>query len=416
MNFDRFPKNFLWGASTSAHQVEGNNKNDWTSFENKNAISMAENAKKMGFFLDKFSKDAQKPSNYISGLACCHAENFDSDFYLANKIGLNAYRFSIEWSRIEPEKGKFDKNAIDHYKKVIRVLRTYKIEPVVTLWHWTLPVWFAQRGGFLKRKNVKYFLRFVKRMAFELKDEVKYFVTLNEPEIYSMNSYFRGIWPPQKKGLVNFYKVTQNLILAHVGSYILIKKMNREAEVGIAKNNTYFEIGKPSFTNKALKKIADKYWNDYFLQKISKYQDFIGLNYYFRNRIEGWFNKNRNARTSDLGWDLYPRGIYYVLRDLQKYKKPILITENGLADAQDKNRSWFLTETIKSIAKAIDEGVDVRGYLHWSLIDNFEWDKGFWPRFGLIEIDYKTQKRKIRSSAEEYGRIIQSYKKSKEKD
>lgn len=260
---------------------------------------------------------------------------------------------------------------------------------------------------------MKYFLRFVKRIAFEFKDEVRYFVTLNEPEIYSMNSYFRGIWPPQKKGLINFYKVTQNLILSHIGSYIIIKKINPGAQVGIAKNNTYFEVGRPTFANKTLKKIADKYWNDYFLQKISKYQDFIGLNFYFRNRIEGWFNKNRNARTSDLGWDLCPKGIYYVLRDLRKYKKPIIVTENGLADALDKNRSWFLTETVEAIARAINEGVDVRGYLHWSLIDNFEWDKGFWPRFGLIEVDYRTQKRKVRSSADEYSKIIKSYNKAK---
>lgn len=412
MLFDRFPKDFLWGASTSAHQIEGNQKNDWTVFENRNAITMAENAKTMNFFLDKFSKEAQKPSNYISGLACNHSENFDNDFYLANKIGLNAYRFSIEWSRIEPEKGKFDKDAIDHYKKVIRVLKTYKIEPVVTLWHWTLPVWFAQKGGFRNRKNIKYFFRYVKRVVHELGDEVNLYVTLNEPEIYSMNSYMRGIWPPQKKGVTNFCKVINNLVLAHIGSYALIKKINPGAQVGIAKNNTYFEIGKDTLRNKALKKIAQKYWNDYFLDKIAKYQDFIGLNYYFRNRIDGWFNKNRNAKTSDLGWDLYPQGIYNVLLDLQKYQKPIYITENGLADGQDQHRSWFLTQTVKSIARAIEKGVDVRGYMHWSLVDNFEWDKGFWPRFGLIEIDYRTQKRTLRKSAEHYAKIITAFKQS----
>lgn len=415
MLFDRFPNDFLWGASTSAHQVEGGNKNDWTSFENKNAISMAESAKKMNFFLDKFSREAQKPSNYISGLASNHAESFDSDFYLANKIGLNTYRFSIEWSRIEPEKGRFDKDAIDHYKKIVRVLKTYNIEPFVTLWHWTLPLWFAQSGGFRNRKNVKYFLRYVKRMALELKGEVKFFVTLNEPEIYSMNSYLRGLWPPQKRGIVNFYQVINNLVLAHIGSYALIKKVDPDAQVGIAKNNTYFELGQETFKNKMLKKVARKYWNDYFLDKISAYQDFIGLNYYFRNRIDGWFNKNRNSKTSDLGWDLYPQGIYHVLLDLGKYKKPVYITENGLADAQDKHRAWFLTETVKAIASAIDKGIDIRGYLHWSLLDNFEWDKGFWPRFGLIEVDYRTQKRTPRDSANHYAKIIKAYKKAKER-
>lgn len=413
MNFDSFPEDFFWGASTSAHQVEGGNKNDWTVFENKNAISLAENAKKMNFFLDKFAQEAQKPSNYLSGSAADHLSNFDRDFYMARKMGLTAYRFSIEWSRIEPECGKFDREAIAFYKRMIRVMRTYNIEPFVTLWHWTLPVWFAREGGFRNSKNIKYFLRFVKKITIELKDDVRFFVTLNEPEIYAMNSYLRGIWPPRKRGAVNFYKTINNLVLAHIGSYSLIKKYAPHAQVGIAKNNSYFEIGKPNLNNKILVGFAKKYWNDYFLDKIASYQDFIGLNYYFRNRVDGWFYKNKNVRTSDLGWDLYPQGIYHVLNDLKKYKKPIYITENGLADAEDKYRSWFLDKTVESIGKAIGEGADVRGYLHWSLIDNFEWDKGFWPRFGLIEVDYRTQKRTLRNSALHYGEIIGSYNRSK---
>ncbi|OQA51942.1 MAG: Beta-glucosidase A [candidate division WS2 bacterium ADurb.Bin280] len=411
--FENFPKDFFWGASTSSHQVEGGNDNNWTQFEKENAQLLADNASKTSFFLDENARQARKVENYISGDACDHYNLFENDIYLSNKLGLNAYRFSIEWSRIEPQKGMFDKEAIAHYKKMIRVLRAYKMEPFVTIWHWTLPKWFADQGAFQKRKNIKYFLRFVKKISLEMGQDVKYFITLNEPEVYSANSYFTGKWPPQKKGILNYSRVLNNLIIAHVGAYAIIKKENPSAMVGIAKNNNYFQVASKTFFNRVLKKIADKYWNDYFLKKISSFQDFIGLNYYFRNTIDGWYFRNKNSKTSDLGWDLYPEGIFNVLEDLKKYKKPIFITENGLADAKDRYRKWFINQTVKSIDKALEAGVDVRGYLHWSLLDNFEWAEGFWPRFGLIEVDYKTQKREFRPSALHYGKIISSFKRKK---
>lgn len=415
MIFNKFPDGFLWGASTSAHQIEGDNNNDWTEFEKRHADRLASDAKKLKFFFDKFAKQAEDPRNYISGLASGHRENFENDFYLASKIGLNSYRFSIEWSRIEPEKGKFDEEAVKYYKNIIRVLRTYRIEPFITLWHWTIPAWFAREGGFKNRKNIKYFLRFVKKIVTELKDDADYFITLNEPEIYSVHAYLMGSWPPCKKGIYGFVQVFNNLILAHQASYSIIKNINPDSRVGVAKNNIYFEMADGSFKNKTLKKAGDFFWNDYFLKKISKYQDFIGLNYYFRNRIDGWYNKNRNAKASDLGWDLCPEGIFNVLSDLGKYNKPIFVTENGLADADDRHRQWFIAETVKAMAKAIQKGVDLRGYFHWSLLDNFEWDKGFWPRFGLIEVDYKTQKRTLRDSALYYGEIISAYNRSRER-
>jgi beta-glucosidase len=154
-----------------------------------------------------------------------------------------------------------------------------------------------------------------------------------------------------------------------------------------------------------LKKIIDWRRNFYFLNRLKNYQDFIGLNHYFHNRINYGFNKNENEKLSDVGWELYPEAIYYVLVDLKRYNKPIYITENGLADAKDKQRSWFIFESLKNINRAINEGVNVKGYLHWSLVDNFEWDKGFWPRFGLLEIDYKTLERKVRPSAYFYRDI-----------
>lgn len=386
----KFPDGFLWGAATSSHQVEGNNHNDWTVWEKENAER-----------LSKESGGKYPRENYISDRACDHYNRYEEDFDLVKEMGHNAHRFSIEWSRIEPEEGKFNEKEIEHYREVICALRERGIEPFVTLWHWTIPVWFTRKGAFGKYDNIKYFVRFCERVASEFRNDVKFWVILNEPEIYAGHSYLKGLWPPQKKNPLSYWSVMTNLVKAHRESYKKIKKINLNAQIGIAKNNIYFEGW--------LAPVINWLWNFYFLNQVKNYQDFIGLNYYFHNRIKGLkFNQNENKEISDMGWELYPEGIYHVLKSLKKYNKPIYITENGLADAQDKQRANFIVEHLKWIHKAIEEGVDVRGYFHWSLLDNFEWDKGFWPRFGLIEIDYKTLERKPRPSSRVYAEIIRS--------
>ncbi|MBU3925815.1 family 1 glycosylhydrolase, partial [Patescibacteria group bacterium] len=292
--------------------------------------------------------------------------------------------------------------------EMIWSLRKRGIEPFVTLWHWTLPYWVAKNGGWQKRKNIEHFGRYVEKIVSALKDDVKFWITLNEPEIYASNCYLKGVWPPQKKGLFVYKKIIKNLSKAHILSFKIIKKINPNLKIGIAKNNIYFEAYKNKIVNLILKKLIDWWWNFYFLNKIKNCQDFVGLNYYFHNRINNGFNKNENKEISDLGWEIYPEGIYNVLKQLKKYKLPIYITENGIADAKDEKREKFIKDHLKWIHKAIQEGVDVRGYFYWSLMDNFEWDKGFWPRFGLVEIDYKTLNRKIRKSAMVYAEICKS--------
>lgn len=394
----KFPKEFLWGAATSAHQVEGNNHNDWTEWEMKNAKR-----------LSRESGGKYPQENYISGQACDHYNRYEEDFDIAKSLNHNAHRFSIEWSRIEPEEGKFNKKEVEHYRWVIRALRARGMEPFVTLWHWTMPVWFTKIGAFEKLDNIKYFVAFCEFIASEFKDEVAFWITLNEPEIYAENSYFKGVWPPQKKSLASYISVIRNLIKAHRELYKIIKKINQNAQVGIAKNNIYFEAYQNKIGNRVLKEFMDWWWNFYFLNRIKDHQDFIGLNHYFHSRIKNLkFNQNENQKISDISWELYPEAIYHVLKDLKKYNKPIYITENGLADAQDRNREWFIKESLKNIHKAISEGVNIRGYFHWSLVDNFEWDKGFWPRFGLVEIDYKNLERKIQPSAYVYAKIAQN--------
>ena len=403
----KFPDGFLWGSGTSAHQVEGHNHNDWTEWEKENAKRLAQHSKKYWEKSQHLFPEMGLESNYISGCACDHYNRYEEDFDIAKSLGQNAYRFSIEWSRIEPEEGVFNEQAIEHYRQVIWALKKRGIEPFVTLWHWTLPYWIAKMGGWEKRKTIDYFLRYTEKIIEELGDDVKFWITLNEPEIFSGNCYLKGIRPPQKKNILSYLRVIKNLIKAHKSSYKIIKKINPNSRIGIAKNNIYFEAYKNRITNLFLKKFIDWWWNFYFLNKIKNQQDFIGLNYYFHNRINKGFNKNENKNTTDMGWEIYPEGIYHVLKNLKKYNLPIYIIENGIADAKDEKREKFIKDHLYWIHKAIKEGVDIKGYFYWSLLDNFEWDKGFWPRFGLVEIDYQTMNRKIRPSALEYKKIIE---------
>lgn len=396
MKKKKFPKGFFWGASTASHQVEGGNNNDWSKWE--------KSVKRREFLKSKGLVEKYGIENFISGKAAEHYNRFKEDFQIAKELGHNATRISIEWSRIEPKEGIFSKEGIEHYKEVIKTLKDLNIEPFVTLWHWPIPLWLEEKGGWESKNISNYFSKYAEIVVKELKD-VKFWITLNEPEIYTTSSYLDGVWPPQKKNIFSSFKVLNNLIKSHKKAYEAIKKVNPNSKIGIAKNNIYFEAHENKLVNRILKKFVDWCWNFYILNRIAKQQDFIGLNHYFHNRIDYGFNKNENKKTSDMGWELYPEAIYHVLKDLKRYKKPIYITENGLADAKDKKRAWFIIESLRNVKKAIDEDIDVRGYLHWSLMDNFEWDSGFWPRFGLIEIDYNTQKRKVRDSAKIYRDI-----------
>ena len=395
-----FPKNFYWGASTSSHQVEGHTINDWTEWENS--------AERLAFLKSEGLVEEFGLENFLSGKAADHYNLYKDDFKLAQELGHNATRISLEWSRIEPEEGKFDEKELQHYKEVILHLRELGIEPFVTLWHWTNPIWLKNKGGWAHKKVVQYFARYTQKVIEVLGEYVTFWLTLNEPEIYTANSYLTGLWPPQQKSLWQYFKAFRHLIRAHRKAFTTIKQLHPSAQVGIAKNNIHFEPYQNKFLNYFVVKISHYWWNDYFLKAIKNEQDFIGLNYYFRNIMDFTQVKNDNKIVSDLGWELHPEGIYHVLKDLKKYGKPVYITENGLADSNDTHRSWFIEQTIWQLRRAIEEGVDLQGYLHWSLLDNFEWDKGFRARFGLIEVDFKTQERKVRASAEKYREIIRN--------
>ncbi len=389
-------KQFFWGAATSAHQVEGGMANDWSKWEYSHDRLADLKARNLN------------PDNFISGRAADHYRRFEEDFTLAASLGHNAHRFSIEWSRIEPIEGVFNEAALNHYRDVILALRRRGLEPFVTLWHFTLPRWLAKKGGWLHRQSPEYFARYSAKVAAALGDIVTYWITINEPEIYAKNAYLFGIWPPQRKNPLRYWLCRRHLMQAHRRAYAEIKRADPGSTIGWAKNYIYFEPVEPTLIARLTASFLDWHWNQRFFNTLRSYQDFIGLNYYFYRRVTafGVLPPPVRAPHSDLGWEIAPEKLYATLMRLMRYQLPIFILENGLADTADAQRSRFIEMHIAAMEKAIHAGADVRGYFHWSLLDNFEWHLGFGPRFGLIAVDYATLERKPRPSAIVYKAII----------
>jgi beta-glucosidase len=373
-----FPKGFLWGSATASYQVEGGiENNDW-------------------------AEGARNGILPICGTSMDHYNRFESDFDIAKSLGQNAHRLSIEWSRIEPEEGKFDEKEIEHYRQVLRALRVRGLEPFVTLWHFTLPIWFSDKGGFNQKNSPEIFARYSKYVLEKLGNEAKFWMTMNEPMVWSKAGYLTSAWPPFKMNPISYLSVVNRLVVSHNLAFKEIKKNFPLVLVGIAKHNIAF-VSNGKWWNNICSGFMNWFWNERFLNGISKSQDFIGLNYYFYKK----FGDKEKYQKSDMGWDIVPEGLYIVLKRLQKYKKPIYVTENGIADEADTKRADFIRASLRFVKKAIDKGVDIRGYFYWSLLDNFEWSYGFAKRFGLVEIDYKTLERSIRPSAYIYKEIAE---------
>lgn len=387
----KFPEGFLWGAGTSAHQVEGNNiYNDWWEWEQT------------------------RPPHLRSGLACDQYNLYEEDFELAKELNHNAHRLSIEWSRIEPEEGKFSLEAIDHYKAVLKALKARKMTVMLTLWHFTLPAWLAHKGGWENFKAPYYFERFIKTIGSEIAEYVDFWVSLNEPGVYIYETYIKREWPHAKKSFWGQIKTYFNLTRAHKKAYKFLHKNYSTKPVGIANNIQSFE---PYHKHSVVEQLAvlclDLTANHLFYFLTKGTHDFLGINYYFHTRVkeeEGLIPKivdvsKKERDISDLGWEVYPEGIFDVLSDFANHI-PIYITECGIASTNDDRRNRFLITYLSEVYRAIKQGVKVKGFFYWSLIDNFELHRGFKPRFGLVEIDYPTQKRYLRTSALTYAEII----------
>lgn len=401
-----FPKDFLWGASTAAHQVEGNTENQWTIWELAHAKEFAKTAAWRLDWLPKWDKIktlAEDPDNYVSGRGVAHYERYKEDFDILDKLGLNAFRFGIEWARLEPKAGQWDDGAIQHYHNYISDLKKRGIEPFLNIWHWTMPTWFSDKGGFLKASNLKYWRRFVEKIAEEYGDDIRYIITINEPNVYTSFGYVTGEWPPQEKNWRHALIVLWHLVRAHRQAYKILKRKHPHLNIGVAQQLANIQAKRAhNFFDEVSTKWMRYFWNWWFLRRIRNQQDFVGFNYYFTDYYTGMIKReNPKIPLNDLGWYMEPEGLYpLLLRVWTRYKKPIFVTENGVADMDDEYRQWWLEETIVAMERALSEGVELKGYFHWSLLDNFEWAYGWWPKFGLVEVNRKQgMKRSIRTSA-----------------
>lgn len=407
-----FPKNFYWGASTAGHQVESGLHDDWTVWELAHAKELAQTAKARQGHLASWPdihKQATNPGNYVSGRGVEHNKHYKEDFDILNQLNMNAFRFSIEWSRLEPEEGKWDEAAVAYYHDYLVELKKRNIEPFLNIWHWTVPTWFQDKGAFTKRANVKYFLRFVQKISDEYGQHLSHIITINEPNVYASLGFVTATRPPQQKSARLGLAAYWNLRLAHKKSYKILKKAHPHLQIGIAAQLGNIQAKRPhNIIDEVTTKVMRYGWNWWFLRRIRHQMDFIGINYYFTDYYKHFKPQNPKAPVSDLGWYMEPEGLYpLMLRAWAHYKKPIFITENGLADAQDQYRRWWIEETVIAMERALSDGVDLRGYLHWSLLDNFEWESGYWPKFGLVEVDREHgMARTVRPSAIWFGQLI----------
>jgi len=421
----RFPRGFLWGAATSAHQVEGGNQwNDWARFEKQKGVIHGGDA---------------------SGVAVDHWHRFDADFALAAADHHNAHRLSFEWSRIEPEPGRIEPGAVRHYHEVLASLKAHGLKPVVTLHHFTNPLWIADRGGWESRETLDRFDDYVRFCAREFGGEVDWWCTVNEPEVFAFRGWSEGIWPPAVRDNSRALAVIANQLEAHARAYHILHAEDRidadgdgrAALVGFAKHVPLLEPLRPWFPlDPLLAFFENRVFNEAVIAApvtgvvdlsipgargvkrrvdgLAGALDWMGLNYYTRWKVKSLVKDPHvaasGATVNDLGWEVYPAGIETALRMVALAGKPVLVTENGVADATDRLRPRALVETLGHVARAIERGTPVIGYFHWSLLDNFEWADGYRGRFGLYRVDFaRPELLRVRTrSAEVFSRIAEA--------
>lgn len=373
-------------------------------------------------------------------VACDHWNRVEENVDLLSQMNQQIYRMGIEWARVQPSAGEFADDLLGRYRHEIQLLLDKGIKPLVTLHHFVNPTWLMDKGGWEKEEVVDRFERYVRYVVDELADLVDEWVTINEPFVYLVQGYFYATWPPGKREPFTGFKVLKNMLHAHVKAYQVIhqiyKDRGREVKVGIAHHMRVFDpLNEKSLLDKMSCKLANRLVNDLVIAGMidgrllmplgigqpwgeGPFCDFFGLNYYSRDIISFSANpKNSFLKMSthltnqrnDLGWEIYPEGLYRILQKIAQYGMPIYITENGIADADDVQRPAFIINHLQIVQKARNAGIPVERYYHWSTMDNFEWAEGLSSRFGLIEVDYSTQVRKIRPSGKMYAEICKTH-------
>jgi beta-glucosidase len=437
----RFSKEFIFGSATSAYQIEG---------------AFQEDGRGLSIW-DTFSRIPGKVVNMENGdLACDHYHLYEQDIEVLKTLGVDSYRFSIAWPRIYPEQGKYNPAGMEFYKKLINLLNKNGIKPAVTLYHWDLPLWAHEQGGWTNRESVKWFIEFAEKCFEELDDKVNMWITHNEPWCAGFLGYHQGIHAPGHTNMEEALKAVHHILLSHGEAVNLLKKkIGSETPIGITLNLSPMYSNGSSINEMLAVNNADGYSNRWFLDPVlkgsypvdmlnlfSKYVhsfdfihqgdlevistacDFFGINFYSRGLVEyngasDFLFKNSYSEYSQtaMGWDISPDEFKELIHRLRKEYTtlPIYITENGAAfndvvsddkKVHDEERKEYVERHLKAIAELNEEGMDIAGYYLWSLLDNFEWAFGYEKRFGITYVDFETQERIIKDSGLRYAEII----------
>lgn len=428
-----FPENFLWGAASAAHQVEG---------------AYNEDGKGLGVW--DAMVDGHVKYNENGKIACDHYHRYKEDVAIMKKLGLKSYRFSVSWPRIMPEEGKINPKGIKFYQDLVQELVNAGIEPLCTIFHWNLPMWIEEKGGLMCEKLPEYFEEYTKVVVEALSDKVKYWMTINEPQVFVGLGYMAGVMPPfvqlpdEQLGAIS-----RIVMRAHGKAVLTIRKYAKQKPlVGMAPTGRCYTPAKetPEEIEKARaatypeddKVFGNVWWADpIVLGKIPKplkkiltaedmeliHQplDFYAFNIYNSNNYDDWGEGNNPLVTPGMprtatDWPITPECLYWACRfHHERYKLPVLVSENGMANydfvmldgkVHDPQRIDYMHRYLACLKRAVEEGIPVLGYQYWSIMDNFEWASGYDKRFGLVYIDYGTQERTIKDSGYEYARII----------
>lgn len=405
----KLKEGLLLGAATAATQIEGGDENNnWARFAAEGKVY-----------------DGTSPVR-----ACDHYARFREDIDLMAEMGIEIYRFGIEWSRIEPARGEFSKEALAHYREEIEYMLERGIRPMMTIHHFTNPLWFEDMGGFTSPESVDIFMSFAEKVVDTLGDLVEDYITINEPNVYATNSLFYGMWPPEKKSMSALVKAFSNMTACHIKAYNMIHDKRREmgkdtTRVSFANHLRVFE---PKNSRNLWHRFSS-WLSEWLFQgaitdammsgrcrfpvcrrkgvKRGKYYDFIGINYYSRSTVSGISDGVREGCfKNDLGWEIYHEGLIELARRLgAKYHAPVYVTENGTCDNTDAFRPLFVYDQLKLVSETDNP---IERYYHWSFLDNFEWREGESARFGLVRVDYETQQRTVNDSGKLYASIIKN--------
>jgi len=382
-----FPDGFQWGTATAAHQIEGGNvNNDWWEFEHDPTSGCVDR----------------------SGDACDSFYRYPEDIALVAALGLTFYRFSLEWSRIEPEEGEFSRSALDHYRRMLATCREHDLVPMVTYHHFTHPRWLAAAGTWEAPHAVDRFARYCERATGHLGDLVGMAGTINEPNVVATMGWRHGLFPPRVRDRDRRAKVNDALVAAHRAAVEAIRSGPGEFPVGLTLSMTDFQTlpGGEEWVERIRRPSEDV-----FLEATGG-DDFIGVQTYTRSRVgpDGSMGPEPGVPTTQMGYEYYPEALEGTIRRawVKTGGLPVLVTENGVGTDDDEARINYVARALAGVRRCLDDGIDVRGYTYWSLLDNFEWVLGYGPTFGMVEVDRQTFERRPKPSAAWLGGVAKS--------